>query len=90
MWDYFCTFVADVLSFQPGLRVENTCSNCGKTELRINGLQGQYTQILMYSRPVFSSMAAVGGQVSLITLDPNLRPEYSHSATLSADWIRWK
>ena len=53
--------VADALSFQPGLRVENTCSNCGKTELRINGLQGQYTQILMDSRPVFSSMASVYG-----------------------------
>lgn len=49
------------MSFQPGLRVENSCSNCGKTELRINGLQGQYTQILMDSRPVFSSMAAVYG-----------------------------
>ena len=53
--------VADALSFQPGLRVENTCSNCGKTDLRINGLQGQYTQILMDSRSVFSSMAAVYG-----------------------------
>lgn len=53
--------VADALNFQPGLRVENTCSNCGKTDLRINGLQGQYTQILMDSRPVFSSMASVYG-----------------------------
>jgi outer membrane receptor for ferrienterochelin and colicins len=53
--------VADALGFQPGLRVENTCSNCGKTDLRINGLQGQYTQILMDSRPVFSSMASVYG-----------------------------
>lgn len=53
--------VADVLNYQPGLRVENTCSNCGKTELRINGLQGQYTQVLMDSRPVFSSMASVYG-----------------------------
>lgn len=53
--------VGDALSFQPGLRVENTCSNCGKTELRINGLQGQYSQILMDSRPVFSSLAAVYG-----------------------------
>ena len=55
------TCAADVLSFQPGLRVDNTCSNCGKTELRINGLQGQYTQILMDNRPVFSSMASVYG-----------------------------
>lgn len=53
--------IADALCFQPGLRVENTCSNCGKTDLRINGLQGQYTQILMDSRPVFSSMASVYG-----------------------------
>ena len=53
--------VADALNFQPGLRVDNTCSNCGKTELRINGLQGQYTQILMDSRPVFSSLASVYG-----------------------------
>lgn len=53
--------VADVLGFQSGLRVENTCSNSGKPELRINGLQGQYTQILMDSRPVFSSMASVYG-----------------------------
>ena len=53
--------VADALNFQPGLRVENTCSNCGKVELRMNGLQGQYSQILMDSRPVFSSLAAVYG-----------------------------
>lgn len=52
---------ADALNYQPGLRVENTCSNCGKTELRINGLQGQYSQILMDSRPVFSSLASVYG-----------------------------
>ena len=26
--------------------------------------------------------------MSFITLDPNLRPEYSHSATLSADWYK--
>ncbi len=55
------TCVADALNFQPGLRVENTCANCGKTDLRINGLQGQYTQILMDSRPVFSSLASVYG-----------------------------
>lgn len=53
--------VADALNFQPGLRVDNTCSNCGKTEIRINGLQGQYSQILMDSRPVFSSLASVYG-----------------------------
>ncbi len=30
-------------------------------------------------------IGAVGGEVSLIELDPNLRPEYSHSVSLSGD-----
>lgn len=54
-----CT--ADVLGFQTGLRVEQTCSNCGVPQLRINGMEGQYSQILMDSRPIFSSLASVYG-----------------------------
>lgn len=53
--------MADVLNFQTGLRVEETCSNCGVPQIRINGLEGQYTQILMDSRPIFSSLASVYG-----------------------------
>jgi outer membrane receptor for ferrienterochelin and colicins len=56
-----CSNMAETMSFQPGLRVENNCGNCGTTQLRINGLEGQYTQILLDSRPVFSSLAAVYG-----------------------------
>lgn len=54
-----CT--ADVLGYQTGLRVEQTCSNCGVPQLRINGMEGQYSQILMDSRPIFSSLASVYG-----------------------------
>ena len=53
--------MADVLNFQTGLRVEETCSNCGVPQIRINGLEGQYTQILIDSRPIFSSLASVYG-----------------------------
>ncbi len=53
--------VADGLSFSPGLRVENNCNNCGFTQLRMNGLDGAYTQILINSRPVFSALAGVYG-----------------------------
>jgi outer membrane receptor for ferrienterochelin and colicins len=53
--------MADVLNYQTGLRVEQTCSNCGVPSLRINGLEGQYSQILMDSRPIFSSLASVYG-----------------------------
>lgn len=53
--------MSDVLDFQTGLRVETSCQNCGTTQLRINGLGGEYSQILMDSRPIFSSLAAVYG-----------------------------
>jgi outer membrane receptor for ferrienterochelin and colicins len=53
--------VADGLSFQPGLRVENTCQNCGPMEVRMNGLQSAYSQILIDSRPVFSALAGIYG-----------------------------
>ena len=81
--------VADALSFQPGLRVESTCSNCGKTDLRINGLQGQYTQILMDSRPVFSSMASVYGleQVPAAMIDRIEVVRGGGSATYGANAI---
>lgn len=53
--------MAQGLSFQPGVRVENNCQNCGFQQVRINGLDGQYTQILIDSRPIFSSLAGVYG-----------------------------
>ena len=49
------------LNFQPGVRVENNCQNCGYTQVRINGLEGPYTQILIDSRPIFSALSAVYG-----------------------------
>lgn len=53
--------MADGLSFQPGVRVENDCNNCGFTQVRINGLEGQYSQILIDSRPIFSALSGVYG-----------------------------
>lgn len=49
------------LNFQPGVRVETNCQNCGFQQVRINGLEGPYTQILIDSRPVFSALAGVYG-----------------------------
>ncbi len=55
------TNLAESMKFQSGLRVENNCGNCGTMQLRINGLEGQYSQILLDSAPIFSSLAAVYG-----------------------------
>lgn len=53
--------LAKTLSYQSGLRVENNCQNCGFPQVRINGLEGPYSQILINSRPVVSALAGVYG-----------------------------
>jgi outer membrane receptor for ferrienterochelin and colicins len=53
--------LSEGLNFSPGLRMENNCQNCGFSQLRMNGLEGPYTQILINSRPVFSGLAGVYG-----------------------------
>lgn len=53
--------VSEGLSFSPGLRVETNCQNCGFTQVRMNGLEGAYSQILINSRPIFSALAGVYG-----------------------------
>ena len=55
------TCLAKGLNFQPGVRTEDDCQNCGFTQVRINGLDGHYSQILVNSRPVFSSLNGVYG-----------------------------
>lgn len=54
-------YLSQGLNFQPGLRVENDCQNCGFMQVRINGLDGHYSQILIDSHPVFSALTGVYG-----------------------------
>lgn len=53
--------LSEGLNFAPGLRMENNCQNCGFSQVRMNGLEGAYSQILINSRPVFSGLAGVYG-----------------------------
>lgn len=53
--------LAGGLSFQPGVRVEDDCQNCGFAQVRINGLDGHYSQILVDSHPIFSALTGVYG-----------------------------
>ena len=53
--------LGDGLNFCPGLRLENNCQNCGFTQVRMNGMEGPYSQILINSRPIFSGLAGVYG-----------------------------
>ncbi len=55
------TDLSKSLNYQSGLRVENNCQNCGFPQVRINGLEGPYSQILINSRPVVSALSGVYG-----------------------------
>lgn len=53
--------LSEGLNFQPGLRMENNCQNCGFSQVRMNGLEGAYSQILIDGRPTFSALNGVYG-----------------------------
>ncbi|TRO67289.1 TonB-dependent receptor [Christiangramia sabulilitoris] len=55
------TDLSQGLRFQPGLRVETDCQTCNYTQLRMNGLQGGYSQIIINGRPIFSPLTGLYG-----------------------------
>jgi outer membrane receptor for ferrienterochelin and colicins len=57
--------LSEGLKFQPGLRIETDCQTCNYTQLRINGLQGGYSQILINGRPIFSPLMGLYGMEQL-------------------------
>jgi outer membrane receptor for ferrienterochelin and colicins len=53
--------LADAMEFTTGVRVENNCQNCNFSQIRLLGLDGPYTQLLVDGQPVVSSLAQVYG-----------------------------
>jgi outer membrane receptor for ferrienterochelin and colicins len=53
--------LADAVEYTTGVRVESNCQNCNFSQIRLLGLEGPYTQILMDGQPVISSLAQVYG-----------------------------
>jgi outer membrane receptor for ferrienterochelin and colicins len=53
--------LADAIEFTSGVRVENNCQTCNFSQIRLLGLEGPYTQILVDGHPVVSSLAQVYG-----------------------------
>ncbi len=55
------TDLSEGLRFQPGLRIEKDCQTCNYTQIRLNGLQGGYSQILINGRSIFSPLTGLYG-----------------------------
>ena len=49
------------LNYCSGLRLETNCSNCGFSQVRLNGMEGPYSEILINGKAIFSGLAAVYG-----------------------------
>jgi outer membrane receptor for ferrienterochelin and colicins len=55
------TDLSDGLNYQPGIRVETDCQTCNYTQLRMNGLPGAYSQILINGKNLMSPLTGLYG-----------------------------
>ncbi len=53
------TSLYEALNNELGVLVENNCQNCEMNTVRLNGLDGNYTQILFNGLPTVSSLSGV-------------------------------
>ena len=53
--------LAEAVEYTAGLRVESNCQNCNTSQLRMLGLEGPYSQIVVDGQPTVSSLAMVYG-----------------------------
>lgn len=53
--------LADAIELTPGVRIESNCQNCNFQQVRLLGLEGPYSQILVDGQPTVSSLALVYG-----------------------------
>lgn len=49
------------LEYTPGIKIQNNCGVCGTNDIRIQGLEGQYTQMLINGAPIISNLGTVYG-----------------------------
>ncbi len=53
--------LADAVEWIRGVRVESNCQTCNTSQIRLLGLEGPYSQILVDGQPTVSSLAMVYG-----------------------------
>jgi hypothetical protein len=61
--------ILDALQFQTGVRIENECSVCNSSSIRLGGLPGSHTVVLVDGVPLLGALGSVYG---LLMLDASL------------------
>jgi outer membrane receptor for ferrienterochelin and colicins len=57
--------LTQAFQFTPGIKVQQNCGVCATTDLRIQGLEGQYSQVLINGHPVVSNLGSVYGLMGI-------------------------
>lgn len=65
--DLGASSLTEALRYEPGVRLDNTCSICNTTSLRLGGLPGDYTLLTIDGIPIYSSLGAAYGLLQLDT-----------------------
>ena len=55
----------DALTYEPGVRVDNMCSICNTTGVKLSGMPGRYTSLLIDGVPIYSSLGQTYGWLML-------------------------
>lgn len=59
------TTLVEVLSHKTGVRIDNQCAICNTTAIKLSGLPGRYTLMLIDGFPVFSSLGQTYGLMNI-------------------------
>lgn len=59
----------DALTYEPGVRVDNMCSICNTSGVKLSGMPHQYTSLLIDGVPIYSSLGQTYGWLMLSAAD---------------------
>jgi len=61
------TNLTEAIANEPGVQAATGCSMCGMKRLRINGMKGEYTTVLVDDVPMYSTVSSYYGMDALAT-----------------------
>ena len=59
----------DALTFEPGIRLDNQCSICNTSGVKLAGMPGRYTSLLIDGVPIYSSLGQTYGWLMVSAAD---------------------
>ncbi|MBT3218031.1 MAG: TonB-dependent receptor, partial [Proteobacteria bacterium] len=61
--------LVDALTYEPGVRIDNMCSICNTTGIKLSGMPAAYTMLLVDGVPTYSSLGQTYGWLMLSAAD---------------------